>query len=143
MDRLPDRKRDLSTNPNDADYETTFTRRVWIMIPAAQRTNVNTQLENLGYGPDNFRVELVAVGEADDSDATWIGCFWQMNASQWTNFLALCATAPLIKYAEMNEKTRALVSQRHQVESVNVGTVMDVEALLAQFGLKRRVVEMD
>lgn len=122
---------------------TAFTRRVWIVIPANKRDEVNAGLDLLGYGSANFPLGVIPDGEDDDAEITNYVSYWQMNAQQWTNFLALCGNYPLIKYDELDESGRLLVSTNLAGSQLAIGTPMDMDDHLSHHEFKRRVVAIE
>lgn len=59
----------MSSNPASAEYQTEFTRRVYAVAPVAVATAINSSLA-AGYGPDNFGIPCIGVGDPDDAEAT-------------------------------------------------------------------------
>jgi hypothetical protein len=120
---------------------TQYTYRIAITVPAAGKAAINTTLATHGWGSNNFPLGLVPAGGADDAAVTrWLS-FWQMAAGQRTIFLNFCANNPSVKYIGLNEATREVVGGNVTGWEALEGQIFTLDALLAEFGLKRRVEE--
>jgi hypothetical protein len=120
---------------------TQYIYRLAISVPAAGKAAINATLTSHGWGDNNFPLGLVPAGGADDAAVTRWLAFWQMASGQRAIFLNFCAANPSVKYVVLNEATLAVVGGNVNGWESLEGQIFTLDALLAEFGLKRRVEE--